>query len=1098
MNFLSKMPNSAKAAVAVMGLCAPIVMIAGAAQPEMLKFYMTGYIILCAIAALGAYVVDKSQKKKAKGFSEDLKDNAGNAQGVSDPQRRRELDEMRQQFQRGIDTYKQYGKDLYSLPWYVVVGEAGSGKTEALRRSEIGFPDKLQDYWQGTGGTISMHWWFTNRAVILDTAGRLFVSDSGAGSDNAQSQWTSFLQMLRKNRPDCPINGLVLVIPATSLIPLDDEYAEAASLKEIDGKAGQIARQMETLQTELGVRFPVYLLITKTDRIIGFREFFSYIETPEERYQMIGWSNPEPLGKLFDPSSVASSLRETSDRLRRRRMALMKDPVPAPGRKRFEEVDSMFAFPDSFEKLAPKLERYLRHIFSVDEWSAKPPFLRGIYFTSALQQGAVLDEALAKALGMSMQDMERKTGDQDLSLARNRSYFLRDFFLDKVFQEKGLVTKGKIASKLSGWKLWVPLGFASALLLLGLVGWFTGRKPPGELQSWRFLANDAYSTENYGFHPLVVPPDSPDGTWSYIKSPVNSEKLLANLKQLGDDHLKSRPKFGWLFAPAVMMDGGVKEDRHTAFRTAADAIVTRPLFEAAVDGLHKRSAQWGAEGVPVSDTDTLDEILSCLSPSGKAGDDGKPRDIESSAAILIRSAGLPYTTSKNRDLHRKTIGPIITILKAAHPDGRLPAAAVDEESRKKLVKVMERLFGGGDDGSLARQLKDYDKAWADMQSLAPGAPFAEARSRAEKLNTASEILRNSEGQLDYLSKNAGKKESDEAAPGEKEQPRALGKRLLQEHEEALQLIAGSSFGRWQDDADKPEESGEVSKEKQKLVELHAALDEGGKERKHATRAKLVERIMTLDSSVPERFSPGTFSVFSTGVKKLQEDAKAAGMEPTANVLLGIWADHFVTELMPNHIGFPLVFDKLEAGEKQERILSRDEAAAVANLTLTLSGLSEKARLKLSPIKAVIEAIFDIEKLPKGETIVQKWEISLVAPSEIWIGNVADVIIEPTQAGAGKLRWDSTNAGQGMLLTADQGARISFTDTGDPPRTHPFVNGNNHPQWAPIRWAVATISQRGLGAFTEFNGKTMSLKVNLSESPFPRVLNALPTSRTLSE
>ena len=35
----------------------------------------------------------------------------------------------------------------------------------------------MQDEFQGVGGTINMNWWFTNSAVILDTAGRLLFEE---------------------------------------------------------------------------------------------------------------------------------------------------------------------------------------------------------------------------------------------------------------------------------------------------------------------------------------------------------------------------------------------------------------------------------------------------------------------------------------------------------------------------------------------------------------------------------------------------------------------------------------------------------------------------------------------------------------------------------------------------------------------------------------------------------------------------------------------------------------------------------------------------------------------------------------------------------
>ena len=64
---------------------------------------------------------------------------------------------------------------LYQLPWYVIIGAPGSGKTTALANSGLQFP--LADRFgktalRGIGGTRNCDWWFTNEAVLLDTAGR--------------------------------------------------------------------------------------------------------------------------------------------------------------------------------------------------------------------------------------------------------------------------------------------------------------------------------------------------------------------------------------------------------------------------------------------------------------------------------------------------------------------------------------------------------------------------------------------------------------------------------------------------------------------------------------------------------------------------------------------------------------------------------------------------------------------------------------------------------------------------------------------------------------------------------------------------------------
>jgi type VI protein secretion system component VasK len=73
-----------------------------------------------------------------------------------------------------------------------VIGEPAAGKSEAIRRSEIGFPPGMQDEFQGVGGTINMNWWFTNSAIILDTAGRLLFEEVIPGTT---SEWKEFLAL---------------------------------------------------------------------------------------------------------------------------------------------------------------------------------------------------------------------------------------------------------------------------------------------------------------------------------------------------------------------------------------------------------------------------------------------------------------------------------------------------------------------------------------------------------------------------------------------------------------------------------------------------------------------------------------------------------------------------------------------------------------------------------------------------------------------------------------------------------------------------------------------------------------------------------------
>src|SRR5205814_6545871 len=125
---------------------------------------------------------------------------------------------------------------------------------------------------------------------------------------------------------------------------------------------------------------------------------------------------------------------------------------------------SMFALPESLMRLAPRLRRYLENIFVAGEWSAKPVFLRGIYFTSSMREGKALDEAIAFATGVPLDQLP-----EDRTWDKNRAFFLRDLFHEKVFRESGLVTRATNTLKLLRQRQMTIFGTAGVALLLFLV-----------------------------------------------------------------------------------------------------------------------------------------------------------------------------------------------------------------------------------------------------------------------------------------------------------------------------------------------------------------------------------------------------------------------------------------------------------------------------------------------------------------------------------------------------------------------------------------------------------------------------------------------------
>jgi hypothetical protein len=547
-------------------------------------------ILLLALLLFGAYFFwhRRRARRNREQFTSAIEAQAAAApRAISDPKKRADLDKVREKFQSGLIEFKSRGKDIYKLPWYVIIGESGSGKTEAIRHSEIDFPPGLNKEHQGSGGTVNMDWWFTNRGVILDTAGSMLFPEAGAADNN--QQWQEFLRLLKKARPDCPINGLFLVLSIESLIK--------DSADKISQKASRLAQQLDLIQRALDVRFPVYLLVTKCDLLTGFREFFDSIEDPLLQHQIFGWSNPDPLDAPFRPDLIEQHLGSMATRVRRRRLALLRE-TSAAGRigdtqhffassyqlgkgmaqqRRLDEIDSMFALPESIMRLAPRLRRYLETVFVAGEWSAKPVFLRGIYFTSSMREGRALDEAMALAANISLDQLP-----QDRNWDRNRAYFLRDLFHEKVFRESGLVTRATNTLKMLRQRQLAIFGSAGGALLIVLIfavfAYYSLKKSVrDESAYWQIGATNLTAS---GWSTPIVQGDSFHFTYGGTNLVPGTDKLnLIQYHQKLRQLIQKPFTVSWIFWPLKAFNIRDVKDRPQAQRQVFEASVLNPLVQ---------------------------------------------------------------------------------------------------------------------------------------------------------------------------------------------------------------------------------------------------------------------------------------------------------------------------------------------------------------------------------------------------------------------------------------------------------------------------------------------------------------------------------------
>ena len=161
---------------------------------------------------------------------------------------------------------------LYEQPWYAIIGPPGAGKTTALLNAGLKFPlaDEMgQGAVAGVGGTRLCDWWFTEDAVLIDTAGRYTTQDSDAAVDRAG--WETFLDLLKRTRPREPLNGVIVAVRAQRHRP----GAGRANARRTPRRS---ATASGNWRRGSGARMPVYAVFTKADLIAGFTEFFDDLD----------------------------------------------------------------------------------------------------------------------------------------------------------------------------------------------------------------------------------------------------------------------------------------------------------------------------------------------------------------------------------------------------------------------------------------------------------------------------------------------------------------------------------------------------------------------------------------------------------------------------------------------------------------------------------------------------------------------------------------------------------------------------------------------------------------------------------------------------
>jgi type VI secretion system protein ImpL len=409
----------------------------------------------------------------------------GKKEASTDPARQESTEELQildRRLQEAIGILKEsklggrYNRQyLYQLPWYIFIGPPGSGKTTALLNSGLHFPlaDRLgNDAVQGVGGTRNCDWWFTDDAVLLDTAGRYTTQDSYEEVDRAA--WTGFLELLKRHRRRRPINGALVAVSITDLLQ-QSEHERTAHAKAI-------RLRIKELIDCFGIRFPIYVLFTKCDLLAGFNEYFEPMNR-EERSQV--WGVTFPVTDQVESDSGTAGFLVEFQELERRIEARLLDRLEHERDPKRRIL--IYAFPQQFSSIREVVEGFLQEAFNVNRFQ-DTPMVRGVYFTSGTQEGTPIDRLLgsmAQEFGLNRQIAPAFSGS-------GRSYFINRLFKDLIFPEAHLAGVNRRVERQRAWLQRLAYASAVGCALLASVAWLTSySRNMGYIQEVAFQAQDA-------------------------------------------------------------------------------------------------------------------------------------------------------------------------------------------------------------------------------------------------------------------------------------------------------------------------------------------------------------------------------------------------------------------------------------------------------------------------------------------------------------------------------------------------------------------------------------------------------------------------------
>ncbi|GAB4222664.1 MAG: type IVB secretion system protein IcmF [Gammaproteobacteria bacterium] len=335
---------------------------------------------------------------------------------------------------------KQIGHKKPNLQWFLLAGPEDSGKTTLLNQAPIAENQALLD------NGNDQHIWIADQNILFDLPGK-FLEPNHA----SLHAWKLLMEDIKRARAGKGVDAIILAIDASSLLTLSSQQQE--------GLITNIQHMLEACSYKAATPLAVYVLLTQSDRIAGFSEFFSDLDE-KQRAQIFGISLPPKIASRDFVDFFNNEYRQLLKCIHQQLIARLH-------RERNQAKRSILKdYPVQMEILGNKLSEFAFAIHA----HKRPKInchIHGYYFTSNATSHIPLD-CLTKPINQAFE--VQVTPPEPLDLLP-KPYFIKQLFADLILPNYPIMKpnlwllKAKVLLRRSSYALIVLITIGSTILI---------------------------------------------------------------------------------------------------------------------------------------------------------------------------------------------------------------------------------------------------------------------------------------------------------------------------------------------------------------------------------------------------------------------------------------------------------------------------------------------------------------------------------------------------------------------------------------------------------------------------------------------------------